>query len=302
VNSISSDKSAISDIHQRIDNLGQQFNGLFSDLVSKITPLLVTATDHMKSLETLPNTSSDKSVKTCLPLSYADAVTSNLPHVVKSVVAEAIKEHCIEERSNASVAIYGLPEKGRDSRDVEDILYQIYKQDIRALRCSRIGRISTLSSGATLASKNKQLRPLKVEFSSNAERDFVLSAFRQHRQYINPHSVNIAPWLNRDDFSKLKEIRQKCKDLNEKAISNGNKKRPYVVISGRLMIRAANGGKLCQYKESKTSPSYSVNTTKQQSATNINSNAGADHLTMAAHQPQSPYESNQPKNVLRGSQ
>ena len=54
--------------------------------------------------------------------SYANVVTADLLSIVKTVVSHTMREQRNEERDRASLAVYGLPENGRDMRDFEDVL------------------------------------------------------------------------------------------------------------------------------------------------------------------------------------
>ena len=80
---------------------------------------------------------------------------------------------------------------------------------------------------------------LKVKLQSATGREDLLSAAKRIK-FIDI-AIRIAKRLPRNEFNKLKQLWQQCDTLNSKEPALLNGKRPYVVISGRLMTRFADG-------------------------------------------------------------
>ena len=72
--------------------------------------------------------------------------------------------------------------------------------------------------------------------------------------------VKILPLLQSEELSKLNKLRQCCFELNETA-SDVDSKKPYIVISGRLMIRQSGGGGLEVYSYRPDIGKLSISTT-----------------------------------------
>ena len=162
---------------------------------------------------------------------------ADLPNVVKTVVTQTMKEQREVARDDASVAVYGLPERSRDLHDLNEYFSELNcKVDITD--CRRIGYPKTAKSA----------RLVKVTFRSVAMRDQLLSAYKALcRNYCS--DVRLAPWLCQSEANKLRDLRKRCGELNAAAKTSGNDKPPYIVISGRLMKRSAHG-KLLPFRES----------------------------------------------------
>ena len=167
-------------------------------------------------------------------VSYAKVVTANLSETVKAAVFETIRNQRTEERGRASVAIYGLPEKGNDYDGVRK-LFQALNEKSNIVSVARIGR-------GTSRKVSSNPRPLKVEFQSKYERSSLLSAASKLKEDPRTASIRIAPWLQKDEFDKVKALREHCKQLkNSSAAPIADGRKPFFVISGKLMTRNANG-------------------------------------------------------------
>ena len=186
----------------------------------------------------------DQSTESCLSVpavvkapagsvSYAKAVTANLSETVKAAVFETIRNQRTEERGRASVAIYGLPKKGNDYDGVRN-LFQALNEKSNIVSVARIGR-------GTSRKVSSNLRPLKVELQSKYERSSLLSAASKLKEDPRTASIRIAPWLQKDEFDKVKALREHCKQLNSSAAPTADGRKPFFVISGKLMTRNANG-------------------------------------------------------------
>ena len=80
-------------------------------------------------------------------------------------------------------------------------------------------------------------RLLKVELSSPGERYDLLSAAKKQKEA----DVRASKWLPRDEFTKLKQLRLHCDELNGKAAAMPDGKKSYVAFNGHLMARAPDG-------------------------------------------------------------
>jgi hypothetical protein len=173
--------------------------------------------------------------------SYASIVAKDLPHIVKTAIAEVIKQQHSEEKDMASLVVYGLRDTGHDLREVGDLLRMLGCEKI-SLHFSRLGR---------LAANNTRPRPLKLECDSVGDRDRLLSAAKMR---TIPRGISISPWLRPDEMLKVKSLRLRCKELNDLTLPAADGRKPYVVISGRLMVRHS-AGKLVPFNDSTSSSS-----------------------------------------------
>jgi hypothetical protein len=240
--------NALGDLHSQIKNVGQRVDDLLdkqNDLLRKLSsfePLASVVCVEASS----PNSSSflacdqkeacakDSNVASssaCKPMSYSAAVSNNLSDVVKSVIVTTLQQQKDEERDKASVVIHNLPEHGTDARDVQELL--------DFLEC-RMRISSTVRIGRAMKSSKKP-RLLKVVLSSAADRTRLLQVVKYLKDDRSTSSIFITKWLQPGELSLLRENQKRCRFLNDSAPPLKNGKRPYIVLSGKLMQRLEDG-------------------------------------------------------------
>ncbi len=166
------------------------------------------------------------------PPSYASVVSKSIAESVKRAVSETIKDRDNIARDKSSVVIFGLSENHHDLQDITGVLKTIFIT-LMPVACFRLGRV--VQDNAAYS------RPLKVVFSSVADRDSVLrsaSGLRKHDVYAK---VRIAKYLSSEEMTKLKQTRDECKKLNDTSGIQEPGKKQYVVINGKIMKKDADG-------------------------------------------------------------
>jgi hypothetical protein len=123
---------------------------------------------------------------------------------------------------------YRLPEKRQDLNDVCKMMDAISVKCVPT-SCVRLGRIV---DGATSA------RPLKVIFKTAEDRDTVVRGSKNLKNNDSFGRVNVSCFLPREEMVKLKEMRGRCKGMNDSHADGSN---PYIVINGQIMIKQLNG-------------------------------------------------------------
>ena len=124
----------------------------------------------------------------------------------------------------------GPLETNSDLKDTYGILRKL------SFTATVISSLRIIGKGTEQGTKGtKKTRPIRIELSTADERDQLVASFQRKRKSVN---VSISPWLLPSEMEKIKKLRQRCQDLNSKSAS-GDK--PYVVISGRLMVRGQDG-------------------------------------------------------------
>ena len=243
-------RASTDSLKEDLANVNRRIDTLHKDLMSKIQHLLdIHNTLSGGKNETAPaidtfSAHCDQSTEFCLSVpavvkapagsvSYSKAVTANLSETVKAAVFETIRNQRTEERGRASVAIYGLLEKGKDYDGVKN-LFQALNEKSKIVSVVRIGR-------GTSRKVPSNPRPLKVELLSRYERSSLLSAASKLKEDPRTASIRIAPWLQKNEFDKVKALREHCKQLNSSAAPTADGRKPFFVISGKLMTRNANG-------------------------------------------------------------
>ena len=69
-------------------------------------------------------------------------------------------------------------------------------------------------------------------------------------------NVCICKWLSADEFLDVKSIRQKCDALSKASAVDKNGRKPFFVLSGKIMKRSAHGN-LTQIDDNDVKPSPS---------------------------------------------
>ena len=130
--------------------------------------------------------------------------------------------------------MYGVIEDGYNAVDANKILSSI-RCELHVVSSPRLSRYSTS------ASDSSKPQPLKVELPTVADCVHVLNAANTQRYKLHSFKVKISPLLQSEKLSKLNKLRQRCFELNGTA-SDVDGKKPYIVISDRLMICQPGGG------------------------------------------------------------
>ena len=243
-------KQAIADCDSKITKIDNNLNVFQNAISAKLCSLLndIQATTSSAlfqtgSLADLSQTEKSEATtdKVCKPIgSYADAMIANITGVVKSTLTDGFKEQHKVCRDSASLVIYGLNEEGQDHRYVS-MLFSELNCKLSFNLCSRLGRATS-----------SRARPLKVEMHSVADRDKIIVAFIK-LQRTHSSDLRIAKWLQKEELDKIKKLRERCCELNDKACALPNGKKPYVVISGRIRVRTQDGKLRPWIKEPPTS-------------------------------------------------
>ncbi len=215
------------EVKMRIDSMQKNLSDLVASLNLPDSPSVSNELNEAGTV--MPDSASNSSVTSrAKPASYSAAVSNSFSEIVKSAITTSIREQKALERNRASVAIHNLREYGNDARDVHD-LFDYLECDIRLVATTRIGRVGS------------KPRLLKVELNTISDRDLLLRAAKFLREDPTTKSIFITPWLLPDELAKLKRIKNRCYELNQKSSAAKDGKRKYVVVSGKIMERISNG-------------------------------------------------------------
>ena len=122
----SNDNKQISILRDEISAIGKQVDNLQSNILAKIQSLVDASPTNPASTG---YAAVDDAAKAKSPssgsLSYVSALTKNLHEIVKTTVAETFRKQRIDERTNATVALHCLAERGHDCDDLHDMLSQL---------------------------------------------------------------------------------------------------------------------------------------------------------------------------------
>lgn len=205
----------------------------------KLSSILSSVNQHSCDLSLGVPVVNKTSDKACLDKSggtnksYAAAVGTNLPEIVKTVLAESVKEQRRSERDNASLVIYNLKESSNDIKKVRELFCYCDCADT-VVQVVRLGKPSQPSVSKPASSP----RPLKVELWSQRERDFIL---QQAHFLCDSSRLRISKYLNSAEMTVLKETRSECAKLNSTATKLANGRARFVVINDRIMKRLDDG-------------------------------------------------------------
>ena len=129
--------------------------------------------------------------------SYSEALSKNISDVIKISVADSIKSQKKAEADESSLAVYGLPEEGDDSKKVRDVLTAIGCHNFQAVIMMRIGRFPTLNSTRPASTKG---RPFNLLLTSAADCSQVLGRqnaceiIQLYQVSASPNSYIVAKW------------------------------------------------------------------------------------------------------------
>ena len=165
------------------------------------------------------------------PPSYAAAVSGDITKLVKTAVSESMREHKIIERDNACVAVHKMREYGNDVNDFRN-LCEYLDCDVHIVSVTRIGQ---------KAQSSKKIRILKVQLQSASDKMKLLKSSKALKEDRSTSTIFFTPWLSAVEMAKLRNLQSRCRQLNDGVPTRKDGRKPYIVISGRLMKRAVNG-------------------------------------------------------------
>lgn len=200
--------------------------------VSDVTHQIITLKDNILPMQDASDVTVNNNSNNHKP-TYASMVSKSFVDSVKKAVSESLKDRDVSDRDNASIVLYGLKEAKQDGRDASNILNAIAAK-CKVVACYRLGR-------ATESTSASRPRPLKVVLPSTTDRQQVLKLSNKLKGHKAFGGVNIAQWLPRENYFKIKKLRQDCQQLNSNAVARPDGKKPYVVTNGRLMERSEEG-------------------------------------------------------------
>ena len=118
-----------------------------------------------------------------------------------------------------------MREHGNEVRNMQELV-GFMNCNVHVVKAVRIGQIVEISKP----------RLLKVELQSSTDRDFLLQMPKYFKVYPKTSDIFITPWLQPNKLAELKRTQERCRAFNNQAPAMKNGKKPYVVISGKLML------------------------------------------------------------------
>ena len=168
------------------------------------------------------------------PSSSAAAVSGDITKLVKTAVCVSMRKQKIIERDNACIAVLKMREYGNDINDLRN-LCEYLDCDVLIISATRIGQ---------KAQSSKKIRVLKIQLQSASDKMKLLKSSKYLKEDRSTSAIFFTPWLSTVEMAKLRNIQSRCKQLNDGVPARKDGRKPYIVISGRLMERAVNG-ELC---------------------------------------------------------
>ena len=96
--------------------------------------------------------------------------------------------------------------------------------------------------GRTPAAGNKKKpRLIKAELSTSLDCDHLLSAAKKLKTDHAMANITVARWISQEEMEKVKLLRSRCKTLNSTEMPSADGRKPYFVISGRIMKKTTDG-------------------------------------------------------------
>ena len=175
----SSDNKQISILRDEISAIGKRVDNLQSNILAKIQSLVdaLSTTPAFTGYAAVDDAAKAKSPSSG-SLLYVSAVTKNLHETVKTAVAETICKQCIDERTNATMSVHGLAERGHDYDDLHDMLSQL-RCKAKVVGCVRFSHAVKSSDENKQSDVSSKPRLLKVELQSSIEKDNLLVAAKK---------------------------------------------------------------------------------------------------------------------------
>mgnify|MGYP000626795235 CR=1 FL=1 len=207
----------------QIADIGSRIDSLQAGLHEKLN-----AFDQFKLPDVKQNDNKTSIVKP--QLSFADVVASD---IVKNVVSQTIKEQQKVDSDICTIVVYGFPEDGNDYYDLLN-MFDFLECNCKIVRYSRFVRV--VKKDNTFSG-----RPIKVELRSSGDVNFVLSCAKQLSKDAYYSGVYVNKWLSEEEMKNVKYLCQLCFDLNKTLPTDKRGRKPFVLISGKIMKRNAQG-------------------------------------------------------------
>ena len=209
--------------------------------------------------------------------SYANTLSKNFSGTIKSAITENIQLHKKADIENSTFLVYGSPEEGQDYTDLHDLL--------AFLSCP--GYVVHHEKIGCISNHKPTVRPIKEVLRSANDREFILRRTYLLRRDTYCSGAYISLWLSQNELNKLKLLRHRCQDLNKASPANKKGRKPYAILSDKLMKRGGDG-KLTIASDSVASSS-ALNVRNNAPADSqkkviahskeVNQNSGAQHLS-----------------------
>ena len=163
----------------------------------------------------------------------SQVASADIVKAVHEAITDGLKKRRSDDKADVSVMVFGLRESNKDMSNVSKLLnYSIHS----IMNIQRIGKYIT-SDVPTGDEKTIKIRPLRVKLRCKEDKDWVLRNARELERAYRQPNVRIAKCLKTDESAKIKLLRNKCGELNNKNPALPNGKMQFVVIDGRIMKR-----------------------------------------------------------------
>jgi hypothetical protein len=167
------------------------------------------------------------------------SITPSSIEMIKDVVTDVIKARDTQTMQSTSVVFRGVEEKKSDATSIAEIL-RTMNCSCSIIKTQRLGKPQPTNRPGNTDPGLSKARPLLVSFSNSIEQASVLqNAKRLHTSPFK--NVFVRKWLTREDQQADKELRDKCNKLNDQRGLTAVGKKPFIVISGHVRERKADG-------------------------------------------------------------
>ena len=123
-------------VSQRMHNLQSNLVDKMKSMIERI-PVDIAGNQNSPSMLNI----NSKPISPPQPPSYSDAATEGLNNKVKSTIIEEMSRKRVTDTSICTVAIYGLPERKNDLKDVYS-LFRSYRYNATVISYKRFGRLT----------------------------------------------------------------------------------------------------------------------------------------------------------------
>ena len=159
-----------------------------------------------------------------------------------------MKKQKAAEQDRACVAIHGIRECSRDLPDIREQC-EYFDYNVYVFNVVRIGRP---------AKSSKKPRLLKVLLQTVIDKTLLLKVSKYLREDPFTAAIFITSWLSSLEMANLRSTQSHCRQLNDQMLVMRDGRKPYVVISSRLMERTSKGN-LCLIRDDVVSASSNTN-------------------------------------------
>ena len=160
--------------------------------------------------------------------SNAAAATVDIVKAVKSAVAEGLRIKNQDNKADASVMIFRLPESKNDLAKVRRLL----EDDVQfVIKVHRLGK----PPSAGQHTSGQLSRPIKVQLKSANDKNWVVCNAKELAKASGNSSIRIAKYRTSAELDKVKKLRQDCSSLSMSSFKLPNGKSRYLVIDSHIM-------------------------------------------------------------------